>query len=219
MFIQYYGDCCFKITAKPGGRATDDVVLWTDPVSKDSGLRSVQGQADIVLLSHDTLDRERLGSLRGEPIVFDMPGEYASHGFTLHGIPSFRDTENGTDRGQNTIFTFTVEDISVCFLGALGHPLSTDQLSKIGRVDILFIPVGNTDTLAIGSTDELIRKIEPALVVPMHYKMDGLRTELADKAAFCKEIGNCPDTEISKLAVKRKDLEGKSMEVVLFERG
>lgn len=219
MLIQYYGDYCFKITTKPGGRATEDIVLWTDPVSKETGLRTVQGQADIILLSHNSDQRDRLNNLKGNFVVFDMPGEYASHGFTLHGTPSFRDSQSGRERGQNTIFTFTVEDMTLCHLGALGHSLTSEQAGKLNHIDILFIPIGNTDTIPIHATDELIRKIEPAIVIPMHYKTDSIRLDISDRKPFCNEIGNCPSTEISKLNIKKKDLEGKSMEILFFERG
>lgn len=218
MLIQYYGDFCFKITTKPGGRATEDVVLWTDPVSKESGLRAVQGQADIILLSHDTTDKDRLSSLRGDFIVFDAPGEYASHGFTLRGIAAARDTEAGALKGQNTIFSFAVEDLTLCFLGALGHPLVPEQLKHLDHVDILFIPIGNTDTLSIRMTDELIRKIEPSLIIPMHYKIEGLKLAIADEKTFCDEIGNCPGEKLPKINIKKKDLEGKSMEIVFLDK-
>jgi len=88
MLIQYYGDTCFKITTKPGGRATDDTIILTNPIEKSSGFRPVQGQAEIVLLSH-TIDQDALSGVKNDPILFSTPGEYASHGLTLKGLPSF----------------------------------------------------------------------------------------------------------------------------------
>lgn len=215
MNIQYYGDYCFKITTKPGGRATDDVVIVVDPCEKDSGLRAPQGQVDLVLKTHVS---EKDRDITAEASLFDCPGEYDVRGIPLFGFPSFRDEEKGAIRGRNTLFVFQSEDITLCHLGALGHELPLATIEKLGHIDILFVPVGNKDTLAIKLIDELVRKIEPALVVPMHYKFPGFETESEDEQAFCKEVGNCPEAAIPKLVLKKKDLEGKNMEVVILER-
>lgn len=218
MNIQYYGDYCFKITTKPFGRATEDIVIWTDPCDVLGGLRSPQGQADIIFLSHSNgVDQEAPG-LRGERVVLSDPGEYAVKGVNAFGIASYQDTENGVLRGQNTVFVLQAESMNLCFLGALGHDLSPAQIEKIAAVDILFIPIGNSDTLAIKQLDEIIRKIEPSLVIPMHYKMEGMHAAIDDEHVFCTEIGNCPSEKVAKLTLKKKDLEGKSMEIVIFEK-
>jgi hypothetical protein len=218
MMIQYYGDYCFRMTAKPGGRATEDVTVWTDPYGQSLGLRAPQGPADLVLLSHSNGADADLAGLKGAPVVLDTPGEYAAKGINILGIPSFRDMESGASRGQNTIYVFQVESMSLCFLGALGHELSPAQVEKIDQVDVLFVPIGNHDTLATKQIDELIRKIEPALVVPMHYAMPGMKLSVGDEKAFCNEVGNCPSEKAAKLNIKKKDLEGKSMEIVFLER-
>jgi len=218
MNIQYYGDYCFKITTKPFGRATEDIVIWTDPCDKATGLRSPQGQADIMFLSHsNSVDIEAAG-LKGDKVTLSDPGEYAVKGVNAFGIASYQDMEKGALRGQNTVFVFQAESMNLCFLGALGHELTPAQIEKIAAVDILFIPVGDNDTLAIKQIEEIIRKIEPAIVIPMHYKMDGMTVGFEDEKAFCVEIGNCPSEKVAKLSLKKKDLEGKSMEIVLLER-
>ncbi len=215
MNIQYYGDFCFKITTKPGGRATDDVVVVIDPCEKGSGLRAPQGQADIVIKTHvDEKDRDATGGT----MILDCPGEYDVRGISVLGLPSFRDQESGALRGKNTIFVLQSEDMTLCHLGSLGHELDAGIVEKIGSVDILFVPVGNKDTIPVQRVDELVRKIEPALVVPMHYGFSGFDTDIESEQSFCKEMGNCPETAVSKLTLKKKDLDGKSMETVIFER-
>ena len=218
MLIQYYGNSCFKITVKPGGRATDDVILWTNPPEKSSGIRPVQGQANIVLLSHQTEETDALANLKDNPIIFRTPGEYASHGLTIKGIPSFRDAEQGALHGHNTIYTCIAEEMSLCFLGLLGHSLTSDQLEHIGHTDILFLPVDSTDTLTPHQADDLIKKIEPAIVIPMHYSTEDSLLGSNTLKPFCEEVGNCPEHTVPKLSLKKKDLEGKSMEIILLEK-
>ncbi len=214
MNIQYYGDFCFKITTKPGGRATDDVVVVVDPPEKESGFRAPQGQTDILIKTH-TSEKDRELAVE---TALDCPGEYDVKGIAIFGFSSFRDNEKGALRGRNTIFVIQSEDITLCHLGALGHELPASILEKIGHVDILFLPVGNRDTLDLAHTDELIRKIEPAVVIPMHYHVPGFSADIETLETFCKEAGNCPESPLPKFICKKKDLEGKSMEIVVLDR-
>lgn len=219
MNIQYYGDFCFKISTKPAGRATEDIIIWTDPLQKGSGLRSPQGQVDLVFLSHLN-NGETKDAFKEETIVFDAPGEYAAKGIAALGFPTYHDMTEGSERGQNTVYIFESEDIHICYLGALGHDLSPEMLDKLNGVDVLFIPVGGgADTIDAKLAAELVRKIEPHIVIPMHYKIPGLTLPLETEKAFCEAMGNCPKETLPKLNIKKKDLEGKMMEVVLLERG
>lgn len=218
MNIQYYGDFCFKITTKPGGRATEDIVIWTDLPEKETGLRSPFGQADLVFLSHLGPDDEALSGLKGDPTVFFTPGEYSAQGVAVSALPSFRDAVSGAERGQNTVFVFDSEELRVAFLGALGHPLDEKTIEKIGDPDVLFVPVGGDDTLSPKLVDETIRAIEPKIVIPMHYALPGTTIGAGTAESFCKEIGCAPTEELSKFNFKKKDLEGKNMEIVFLSK-
>jgi L-ascorbate metabolism protein UlaG (beta-lactamase superfamily) len=217
MQIQYYGQACFKITTKPAGRATEDVTVFFDPFGKEIGLRPPQGQADIVFVSHDHFDHNNVSAIKGDPVVIDTPGEYAVKGINVIGIDSFHDDKGGTLRGHSTIFILEAEEMKICHLGDLGSELTGKQLEEIDGVDILFIPVGGIYTIDGKMAAELVRKIEPTLVIPMHYKMSGLSVEIEDEKKFCAEMGNCPKEKIAKLNLKKKDLEGKSTEVILMD--
>lgn len=218
MNIQYYGDYCFKITTKPNGRATEDVVIVTDVPEKGLGLRAPQGEAHITLLSHQLPEAEELSVVKGEPVKIFAPGEYSAKGVAILGFPSARDTEGGAKRGQNTIFLFETEEMKLCFLGSLGDEPAPDVIERLSGIDILFVPVGGEDTLPVNAIDELVRKIEPKTVIPMHYRIAGMTTTLPDEKPFCKVIGNCPKETIPKWNVKKKDLEGKNLEVVLLAK-
>ena len=216
MNIQYYGHSCFKITTKPAGRGQNDVIVFLDPFSKKIGLRPPQGQADIVLVSHDHSDHNNVEALKGEPDVIDIPGEYSVKGINIVGMKTFHDDKNGEERGLNTEFLLDSEDLRVCHLGDLGADLTEKQLEAIDAVDVLMIPIGGKYTIDSKKAMELVRKIEPKIVIPMHYKMEGTTADIADEKSFCAEIGNCPTGKVSKLNLKKKDLEGKSMETILM---
>ncbi|KKU52819.1 MAG: Zn-dependent hydrolase of the beta-lactamase fold-like protein [Candidatus Moranbacteria bacterium GW2011_GWE2_47_10] len=217
MNIQYYGHSCFKITTKPGGRATDDVVIFFDPFDKETGLRPPQGQADVVLVSHDHHDHNNVSALKGDPVVINAAGEYSVKGVNLVGLEALHDENEGRDRGKVNIFILETEGFKICHLSDLGTDLTPKQLEEIDGVDILMIPVGGTYTVDGKKASEIARKIEPAMIIPMHYKLAGFKIDLTDEKPFCDAIGTCPKARVSKLTLKKKDLEGKNLEVVLMD--
>lgn len=217
MQIQYYGHSCFKITIKPGGRATEDIVLFFDPFGKDLGLRPPQGQADIVFVSHDHFDHNNVSAIKGDPIVIETPGEYAVKGINVVGVDSFHDNEEGAVKGRSTIYILEAEELKICHLGDLGADLNGKQLEEIDGVDILFVPVGGNYTIDAKKAAELVRKIEPAIIIPMHYKIAGSTADIDDESKFCSEMGNCPKEKLTKLNIKKKDLAEKKMEIVLMD--
>lgn len=214
MIIQYYGHSCFKITTKPAGRGQAEVTVFLDPFDKSVGLRPPQGQADLVVVSHDHYDHNNVSALKGEPAVINIPGEYSVKGINIVGLAS----EHGLTGNPvvNTIFILESEDLRICHLGDLGADLDGKQLEEIDGVDILMVPIGGKYTLDGKEAVDLIRKIEPAIIIPMHYKINGSTIDIADEKKFCAEIGNCPKERVSKFNIKKKDLEGKSMEVVVM---
>jgi L-ascorbate metabolism protein UlaG (beta-lactamase superfamily) len=212
MIIQYYGHSCLKITTKPAGRGQEEVNIFIDPFDKSIGLRPPQGQADLALVTHDHPDHNNVAALKGDPYVIDIPGEYSIKGVNVIGI----NTDHGENRGGNTIFIIETEDMRVCHMGDLGSDLTEKQLEEIDGVNILMIPIGGKYTIDAKKSIEIIKKIEPNVIIPIHYKMNGSTLDIADEKEFCANIGNCSKEKTSKLNIKKKDLEEKSMEVVVM---
>ena len=216
MIIQYYGHSCFKLTTKPAGRGNGDVNVFFDPFDKLIGLRPPQGSADLVLVSHNHPDHNNVTAIKGEPNILDIPGEYSVKGINIVGLSSYHDDKNGAERGANTLFILESEDLRVCHLGDLGTDLSEKQYDMISGVDILMIPIGGHYTIDGAKAAKIVKKIEPKVVIPIHFKTKGLTMEIDDEKKFCDEMGNCPKERLVKLNLKKKDLEEKNMEVIIM---
>ncbi|EKE11510.1 MAG: Zn-dependent hydrolase [uncultured bacterium] len=213
MNIQYYGHSCFKITTKPAGRGQEDINVFLDPFDKKIGLRPPQGQADLVLISHDHYDHNNAEALKGDPTILNIPGEYSIKGLSVVGMSS---SHSEDAKEPNTIFIIESEDMRICHLGDLESDLSEKQLSEVDGIDILMIPIGGKYTIDAKKAIEIIKKLEPKVVIPMHYKMNGTTLDIEDEKFFCNEIGNCSNIKTSKLNIKKKDLEEKRMEVLVM---
>ncbi len=213
MIITWLGHSCFKIQDKTG---PDGVTITTDPFDKKVGLKVPNFESDIVTVSHDHYDHNNVKSLRGNPFKIDMAGEYDSKGVSVHGVESYHDTEKGKERGINIIYRIEIDNISVSHLGDLGTALDNKQLEVLVGTDILLIPVGGKYTLDAKKAVEVISQVEPRIVIPMHYKIPGLKIDDIDTVdKFVKELGIKP-TEEQKLKISKKDLPQEDMELVIL---
>lgn len=214
MIIQYYGDFCFKITTKPEGRATEDVVIWTDPLPKGAGLRSPQGEPDILLISHGESPE-----VSEKTALLEMPGEFAARGVTLSGYNTFTAVPDSPKKAFNTVFLFDTEGIQVGYLGALGHEPDPEVLDRFSGIEILFVPVESAGGWDVKTAVSVIKKIEPKIVIPMHFAQSGLTIPgLTSEKALIEELGGKVE-KVTKWNIKKKDIESEMMKIVLFERG
>ncbi|MCX6793235.1 MAG: MBL fold metallo-hydrolase [Candidatus Falkowbacteria bacterium] len=213
MQITWLGHSAFRLQGKT---ASDIVSVVTDPYKSEfTGLKMPRVEADIVTISHDHDDHNNLEAIKGEPFVLRGPGEYESKGVYIDGISSYHDNEKGAKRGENIIFRFEIEDIVVTHLGDLGAELDDKQLERLEGTDILLIPVGGNFTLDAQKAVSVINQIEPRIIIPMHYKVPGLKFDLDAVEKFLKAIAIKPRQE-EKLKISKKDLPQDNMELVVL---
>jgi L-ascorbate metabolism protein UlaG (beta-lactamase superfamily) len=199
MEINWLGHSCFRLK---GSHAT----VITDPYSPEIGYTMGKVTADIVTVSHQHPGHNCTTAVNGDFKVLSGPGDYEVSGVLIDGMPSFHDDTKGTARGKNTIFTFEIDELTVCHLGDLGHPLSTGQVEDMETIDILLVPVGGVSTIDGAQAAELVRLIEPKIVIPMHYKTDAISRELAPFDRFLNEMGVKDITSQPKLNVTKANV-------------
>ncbi|MFC1700707.1 MBL fold metallo-hydrolase [Patescibacteria group bacterium] len=210
MTITWYGHSCFKIVSS-GGQLT----IITDPFDKKIGLNPPRGNADIITVSHNHYDHNNIKAISGESFVVDSPGEYGIKGVSIKGIQSFHDSE---DKELNTIYIIKIDKIRICHLGDFGQKQLTDkQIENIGQVDILMIPVGGKYTIGASQAVKVIEKIDPRMVIPMHYKIPKLNVDIDSISGFLDEMGIKEKEAVSKLTLKKKDLSSERMEIVVMK--
>lgn len=213
MYLSYLGHSCFKLQDKIG---PDGVMLVTDPFEAEVvGIKMPSFEADIVTVSHDHKDHNNIKAIRKNPFIIRTAGEYEVSGVFIEGIDSWHDNKEGAERGSNIIYRIEVDDISITHLGDLATTLDTKQLEKLEGTDILLVPVGGTFTLDAKKAVEVINQIEPRIIIPMHYQMDGGKIKLDSLDKFIKEIGLKPTAE-EKLKITKKELPVEDMELVIL---
>lgn len=208
MELQFYGANCIKIATKQASITVDDNL-------KSLGLSSVAKPGDVVLYTHEML--------KGEPkepkLIIDQPGEFEVSAVSIMGTAARAHMDDEKSRNA-TIFKLVVGDIRIAVVGHIFPELDDSQLEAIGTVDVLIIPVGNGGYTmdAIGAL-KIIKKIEPKLVIPTHYKDAKVKYEVpqTDLETAIKEMSMEIHETLPKLKLKSSELPD-TMQLVVLER-
>jgi L-ascorbate metabolism protein UlaG (beta-lactamase superfamily) len=78
------------------------------------------------------------------------------------------DWGGGLERDGNSIFIFEVADLCIGHLGHLHTALNDAQYGRIGRLDILMVPVDGGMTQSLGSMSEVATRLYSSMILPMH---------------------------------------------------
>ena len=209
MKIKWLGHASFMITSDTGTR------IITDPYATGEKLNygEIKESADIVTVSHGHGDHNNVAAVRGNPDV--VRGTATVKGIEFRGIPTYHDDAEGQQRGENTIFCFEVDGIRVCHLGDLGHPLDDKQVTELGSVDILLIPVGGYYTIDARVATEVCNQLKPRVIIPMHYKTDKLAYPIAGVDEFLQGKGNLSRLDTTEVEFKQGGLPASTQIIVL----
>ncbi len=206
MILTWFGQSYFKIE-------TQNKVIAIDPYNESStGLKPSRFKADILLITHNHDDHNNAKLILGDPFIMDTPGEIEIDGIFIQGIEAYHDNKNGVQLGKSTIFVIKTEDLILVHLGDLGEKkLREEIIETLGAVDILLIPTGGVYTINAEEAITITNQIEPNIVIPMHYKLPGLKINLDPVDKFLKEYGVKPEQQ-EKLVIRKSNLPSEKEE-------
>jgi L-ascorbate metabolism protein UlaG (beta-lactamase superfamily) len=210
--IKYLGHSAFLISSDKG------IKIITDPYKTGPDLTygEITESADIVTVSHGHLDHAYVAGVKGNPVVIRRVGRSTAEGIEFNGIASYHDEAKGQLRGSNAIFCFEVDGIKVCHLGDLGHVLEEKQVSEIGNVDILIIPVGGYFTIDAKAATKICDQLKPRVIIPMHYKTEkSIPMPISRVDEFLHGKANVTRRDASQAEFKSGELPATSQIIVL----
>jgi len=166
--VEWFGHSCFAMRGKTK-------TLMFDPF-KGIGLPEPKAKADMVLCSHGHQDHSNTKPVSHEKrIVMEaFTGTRQIDDVSIKGVLAFHDDSQGSKRGRNSVYVVHFEDVVFCHLGDLGHELTSSQVSEIGSVDVLFLPIGGFFTIDPEQAREVMESLKPRIAVPMHYRAPGM---------------------------------------------
>ena len=211
MEISWLGHSCFRVRGR-------EATIVADPCPPSTGYTIGKPTANIVPVSHGHENPSFVKGIAGKPAILERPGEYEIHGAFMTGVRTYHDARKGAVHGPNVSFVIEMEDVRVCHLGDLGHTPTPEQVEEMSGVGVLLIPVGGHTTIDAATAAEVVSIIEPAIVVPMHYRTADVHSELATIDRFLKEMGAKDLEPQPKLTVSRRSLPHETQVVLLDHR-
>ena len=187
MEITFLGHACFLI------KLTTGYSVCFDPFAPGSvpGLSVPDVVADKVICSHSHMDHYGIEEV-GKPAT-PYKGELPE----FDSIDTFHDEVRGAKRGPNTINIFKADGKTVVHMGDIGCELTEEQLAKIKGCDLLMIPVGGFFTIDSDRAFDMCCKIDPKVVIPMHFSGKGFGYDvISGRERFVELVKNKGDRKI-----------------------
>ncbi len=205
MDMQYYGANCLVLSNKQTRVVIDDNLAAL-------GGKSVTKDGDICLFTGEH------AAVTSKPkLVIDMPGEYEASNVSIFGLQA-RAHMDEADKKTAVMYKITWGETRVLVTGHIFPKLTDDELEAIGVVDVMFVPVGGSGyTLDAVGALQLIKAVDPKLVVPTHYADKNLNYEVpqGELEDALKTIGMEPKEAVTKLQFKPAEVTDTTQIVVL----
>ena len=166
MDIEYFGANCIRLTTKKASIVIDDNLAHI-------GGKSITKANDVTVATQAVL-----AVTESDQLAIRTPGEFEIMNVSVRGISARAHTDE-PGKKTATMYKFVAEDTHILVTGHIYPEIDETQLDAAGRVDILIIPVGgNGYTLDPLGALKIIRKIEPAVVIPTQYDISELNYEV-----------------------------------------
>ena len=207
MDITWLGHSCFRLHDA-------DMVVVTDPYPTSVGLRIDNRPASVVTVSNAHPNHNNAESIEGDPKVFSNPGEYEYNGVTVRGVMTpLADGQPQEER--NVAFSIEIGAINVCHLGDISIPLTTRLIDELKPVDVVLVPTGGHCTLDMDQVYQTLQDLDPKIVIPMHYKTEGITVDVDPIENFVRRMGLDEIQAQPRLVVTSTNL-GTDMRVVVM---
>ncbi len=183
----------------------DKVVVITDPF-QDIGYPLPQTEtADIALMSHDHFDHNNVNLINGDFQLIDRAGRFELDDVKIETFATWHDEAEGSKRGTNLLMKFVLEGRAFLHCGDLGHDLNDRMISELGKIDVLFIPVGGHFTIDAAEAKKIVEKLKPKIVFPMHYKTEVLDFPIAGKERYLDLVDNAKILDVNEIELTEED--------------
>lgn len=177
--ITWYGHSCFKLECQG-----HSIVI--DPYTGVPGHPPLHVRAGMALKSHDHADHSYLEAV-------ELIEESGDSPFQIRTIGCWHDDQQGALRGTSKITIFEAEGTTVAHFGDLGQELDEEVLEQLKNLDAALIPVGGFYTIDGIQAAQLMRAVDPAVTIPMHYRWEGHGyDEISEVSVFTDQVTDRP---------------------------
>lgn len=205
MDMQFYGANCLVLANKQNRLVIDDNLATL-------GAKSIIKDGDICLYTS-----AHAAVLAKPKLIIDMPGEYEVSNVSIFGLQA-RAHMDEDQKKTAVMYKITWGETRILVTGHVFPKLSDNQLESVGIVDVMFVPVGgNGFTLDATGALQLIKAVEPKIVIPTHFDIKDLNFEVPQTslADALHTLGMEPKETVSKYQFKPTEVTDTTQLVLL----
>ena len=172
--LTYYGHCAFGWETPGGVRAL------ADPYRNEAGRywflrRFPEVRCDLGLITHAHFDHAAAGRLPESASLLRTPAELSCGDLRVRGIGDYHSGPARLRDFPNVMFRLEAGGVSLLHLGDNRADWPAAVARAVGQVDVLLVTVDDSrHLLSYGEVDGLIGRLQPRVVIPMHYGIPGL---------------------------------------------
>ena len=176
MSVTYLGHSAFLFEDSSGER------VLIDPFGNDEQnywfLKSFPAlDVELVAVTHDHFDHNAIDALPSGTSVMSEAGTQQIGNTAVTGVRDLHSGASGRAGMANVIFVVEHEGVRYCHVGDNRHDIPDDAIQQLGKVDVLMTPADDScHLLTFDEVDALVDVIDPKIVIPMHYYIEGLTT-------------------------------------------
>jgi len=173
MKLKWLGHAAFLITADDG------TMIVTDPYTPETaGYSPIRDNAQVVIISSDNDSFHcRADLIPGSPMIINAlelarnGGQRTEHGVCFQAIQAMEALNHAYhDPDQNGMYRFEVDGLHIGHMGDVGNAFSDAQTEFFGGLDVFLALAGGHPTIELFELKQIIDRIQPKLVVPMHFQ-------------------------------------------------
>lgn len=175
--LSYYGHCAFQWTTEAGLKVLADPYrniaerYWFKRLFPDV-------ECDLGLITHSHFDHDAAERLPEGTSLIRMPGEFAAVDMNIRGVLDLHSGASRLRNFPNVMFRLETGGISFLHLGDNRADWPADVAQAVGEIDVLLVTVDDSNHLLDRKeVDSLVQRLEPKVVIPMHYQIPGLMAD------------------------------------------
>lgn len=213
MEINYLGANSVSVTLK-------NALLVSNPYWEKYSLQTPKKVPDVVLISDQETNEGAKTTVADKSFTIDIPGEYEVRDFGIIGVPVGESGKSEENSGEEepasnpsgTCFRIGADGLNIGIISRAALSLSDEEQEILGVVDILVIPVGDSEGLDALKAAKIVRTLDPKIVIPTYY-VDNKTTYKQSKTGtleqFLQEMGGVEHEKMATLKIKNGHIADK----------
>ena len=174
--LTYFGHCAFRWETAGG------ITVVADPYRNEAGRYWFtrlfpEVRCDLGLISHAHFDHDAVERLPEAASILRMPAEFAAGDLQIRGVGDFHSGRARLRDFPNVMFRLESGGVSFLHIGDNRAEWPAEVSHAVGNIDVLLITVDDSNhLLSHEQVDTLVERLNPRVVIPMHYAIAGLHS-------------------------------------------